>query len=64
MRKLGGELVAQVHDAVLYEVPEKKAEQAKKILEEVLPGDYKFRDVDGRWSFPVEAKIGGSWAEV
>lgn len=64
MRKLGGELVAQVHDAVLYEVPEKKAEQAKKILEEVLPGDYKFRDVDGRWSFPVEAKIGSSWAEV
>jgi DNA polymerase-1 len=64
MRNINAHLCAQVHDAFLYEVPVRYADVAKDILNNELPGKYKFRDIDGLWSFPVVAKIGTSWNEV
>lgn len=64
MAKIKGHLCAQVHDAFLYEVPARHAQTAYDILCNELPGRYKFRDIDGLWSFPVEAKIGMAWNEV
>lgn len=61
---LGAELVAQVHDCLVYEVPEKHAMAVKHLLETKMPGPYKFLGIDGEWRFPVEAKIGKNWSEV
>ncbi len=61
---LGGLLVAQVHDSLVYEVPEHNAEKLKALLEQRMPGEYRFIGRPGTWSFPVEAKIGKNWSEV
>jgi len=61
---LGGLLVAQVHDSLVYEVPEHNAEKLKALLEQRMPGEYRFIGRPGIWSFPVEAKIGKNWSEV
>ena len=61
---LGGLLVAQVHDSLVYEVPEHNAEKLKALLEQRMPGEYRFIGRPGIWSFPVEAKIGTNWSEV
>jgi DNA polymerase I-like protein with 3'-5' exonuclease and polymerase domains/uracil-DNA glycosylase len=60
----GGYIVAQIHDQIVVEVPEDKAELAKRILEEEMPGAYKFSGIAGTWSFPVEADIGDTLDQV
>ena len=59
--RLGIELLAQVHDAVLFQFPENKpevVEEAKRIL------TYEF-EVDGKtFAIPVEAQIGRNWAHA
>ena len=62
--RMGARLVAQVHDSLVYEVPEDKADTIKQLLIDRMPGNYTFRGIDGTWSFPVEAKIGKHWSEV
>lgn len=57
-------LLAQVHDALDFEAPEARAEDMKRILEEEMPGAYRFKDRPGVWTFPVEAAIGTYWSET
>ena len=53
-------LVNQLHDAVVFTVPEGKAEETQKIVTEVLT-----RRVEGLpVEFTAEADIGQSWSEV
>ena len=53
-------LVNQLHDAVVFAVPEGKAEDTKNIVTEVLT-----RRVEGLpVEFTAEAEIGQSWKEV
>ena len=53
-------LVNQLHDAVVFAVPEEKAEEAKDIVTEVLT-----RRVEGLpVEFTAEAEIGQTWKEV
>lgn len=63
-RALGGHLVAQVHDSLVYEVPVDNADELKALLEQRMPGEYIFQGRPGIWSFPVEAKIGDDWSKV
>jgi DNA polymerase I-like protein with 3'-5' exonuclease and polymerase domains len=62
--RLGARLVAQVHDSLVYEVPEHNADAMKALLVNRMPGAYKFRGIEGVWSFPVDAKVGKFWSEV
>ena len=56
--KLG--LVNQLHDAVVFAVPESQADDAAKVITEVLT-----RRVDGLpVTFTAEAEIGNNWREV
>ena len=53
-------LVNQLHDAVVFAVPEERAEEAKDIVTEVLT-----RRVEGLpVEFTAEAEIGQTWKEV
>lgn len=63
-RLYNAELVAQVHDCLVYEAPDVHADSVKRLLETRMPGPYKFLGIDGEWHFPVEAKIGSNWSEV
>jgi DNA polymerase I-like protein with 3'-5' exonuclease and polymerase domains len=64
MLALGARLLAQVHDSLVFEVPEARAEEAKALLTEIMPGPYMMQGHDRAWSFPVEAKIGRFWSDV
>ena len=56
--KLG--LVNQLHDAVVFSVPEAEADDAAKVITETLT-----RKVDGLpVTFSAEAEIGTNWREV
>ena len=63
-------LVNQSHDSLTYEAPQDKAEWVKKVIEEVMPGDYTIGyNVPGYpirmpVRFGVDVKIGKNWAEV
>lgn len=63
-RALGAYLVAQVHDSLVFEVPRERAEELGALLEEVMPGPYKFRDIEGEWRFPIEWKVGEVWSAI
>lgn len=64
-RALGAFLVAQVHDSLVWEVPEEAVEALVALLEEVMPGPYRMREgLSGEWSFPIEVKVGDQWLEV
>ena len=53
-------LVNQLHDAVLFAVPEDKAEETRDVVTEVMT-----RSVPGLpVTFSAEAEIGTSWREV
>ena len=53
-------LVNQLHDAVLFTVPEQRAEEVRDIVTEVMT-----REVDGLpVTFSAEAEIGNNWKEV
>ena len=75
MQNLGGEIVKlamndlhfkhhapmilQVHDGLLFEVPEKDAPEYAQWLKEYVPTITKFKGFE----FPVEYKIGRTWRE-
>jgi len=63
-RALGARLVAQVHDSLVYEVPEANAQAMQALLHQEMPGRYKFAGIEGEWSFPIDSKIGRHWGEV
>lgn len=58
MRRCPEYLVAQVHDELLYLVPEQKAQEYFHFLEENLP-DYRHEI-----PYPVEGAIGKTWGEL
>lgn len=63
-RALGARLVAQVHDSLIYEVPDHNARAMQELLHREMPGRYKFNGIEGEWSFPIDSKIGKHWGEV
>lgn len=65
LKKIGVDLVWQVHDDFGCEAPDDRADEALGILYRELPGKYVFQDgMPGVWSFPVEGAIGQYWDEV
>lgn len=59
-------LVNQCHDAILYEVPEEKAEAWANIMKEVMPGPFRLRTPSGEkdFIFPAEIVVGDNWSVV
>uniref|UniRef100_A0A6M3K0T2 Putative DNA polymerase n=1 Tax=viral metagenome TaxID=1070528 RepID=A0A6M3K0T2_9ZZZZ len=53
-------MVSQVHDEILFEVPEKEAKEYAKWLEEYVP---KLTEINGIY-FPVSVGVGKNWAEA
>ena len=58
-RKLRSRLVLQIHDELLLEVPEAEAEEAKRLVTQVMEGALKL-DVP----LVADARLGKNWAEV
>jgi len=58
-RKLHSRLILQIHDELLLEVPEAEAEEAKRLVRQVMEGALKL-DVP----LVADARLGRSWAEV
>jgi len=58
-RKLRSRLILQIHDELLLEVPEAEAEEAKRLVTQVMEGALKL-DVP----LVADARLGRSWAEV
>src|SRR5512132_1602827 len=63
-RRMPGVLVAQIHDELLAEVPEDKAEEAVVMLEEAMVEAFAATFPGAPTRDLVDAKIGGNWAEV
>jgi uracil-DNA glycosylase family 4 len=55
-------LIAQVHDAAMFDVPERRADEVVAIINEIAlrPVEVKGRSV----VFPIDVKVGGKWSEV
>ena len=65
LKRIGVDLVWQVHDDFGAEAPDHLADEALAILCRELPGKYTFKSgMKGEWSFPVEGAIGQFWDEV
>ena len=58
-RKLRSRLILQIHDELLLEVPEAEAEEAKRLVTQVMEGALKL-DVP----LVADARLGRNWAEV
>ena len=58
-RRLRSRLILQIHELLLLEVPEAEAEEAKRLVTQVMEGALKL-DV----SLVADARLGRSWAEV
>ncbi len=58
-RKLRSRLILQIHDELLLEVPEAEADEAKRLVKQVMEGALKL-DVP----LVADARLGRSWAEV
>ncbi len=55
-------IIMQCHDAVYMDVPEERAVEAKRLLEDCLTQEYVYNGV--RMTFPVEAKYNKSWGSL
>jgi len=58
-RKLESKMLLQIHDDLLFEVPEKELEEMKSLVGELMPAA-----VELRVPLRVEIKIGRNWAEM
>jgi len=58
-RGLGSRLILQIHDELLLEVPEAEAEEARRLVKQVMEGALKL-DVP----LVADARLGRNWAEV
>lgn len=61
LQELGCKLLLQVHDELLFEIPEENAEQAKTIIKQLM--EYE-PDYFLKVPLPVDAHIGDNWGEV
>jgi DNA polymerase I-like protein with 3'-5' exonuclease and polymerase domains len=59
-----GVLVAQIHDELLAEVPEYKAEEAVVVLKEAMVEAFTVTFPGAPTRDLVDAKMGRNWAEV
>lgn len=53
-------LLLQVHDELIFEIKEDKAEEYKKIIEDIMKNSVKFKNVE----LEVNSSIGDNWAEA
>jgi len=58
-RKLDSRMVLQIHDELLFEVPEAELEEMKSLVAELMPGA-----VELRVPLKVDIKAGRNWAEM
>lgn len=55
-------LVAQIHDAAMFDVPEHKADEVVSVIREIAESPFEIR---GRQvSFPIDIAVGARWSEV
>jgi len=55
-------LIAQIHDAAMFEVPERRADEVVAIIKEIAESPVRVRNRNV--VFPIDIKIGGRWSEV
>lgn len=55
-------LIAQIHDAAMFEVPESRADDVGAIIREIAEAPVRVCGKDV--VFPIDLKIGGRWSEV
>ena len=58
-RRMKSRLILQIHDELLLEVPEAEAEEARRLVKEIME-----RALALEVPLVVDARLGGSWAEV
>jgi len=58
-RNLKSKMILQVHDELVFEVPQEELEEIRALVEEIMPGAMKL-------SVPlkVEVKVGRNWGEL
>ena len=64
-QKLSSRMILQVHDELIFEVPEKELPRMKKLVKEVMEAP-SFMDKQIRFSVPIEVKVstGSNWLEA
>ena len=58
-RNLKSKMLLQIHDELLFEVPEKEVEEMKSLVTELMP-----RAVELRVPVKIDIKLGRNWAEM
>ncbi len=58
-RKLRSKMLLQIHDDLLFEVPEKELEEMRSLVDELMPDA-----VELRVPLKVDVKVGRNWAEM
>lgn len=57
--KLPAEMILQIHDELVFEAPEKDAEEAGRLIQELMEGVWALRV-----PLKVEVKVGRNWGEI
>jgi DNA polymerase-1 len=58
-RKLKSKMLLQIHDELLFEVPEGEVEEMKSLVSEIMP-----RAIELRVPVKIDIKLGKNWAEM
>ena len=58
-RKLNSEMLSQIHDELLFEVPETEVEEMKALVAEIMPHAFELRV-----PVKIDIKLGRNWAEM
>jgi DNA polymerase-1 len=58
-RNLKSKMLLQIHDELLFEVPEDEVEGIKALVSEIMP-----RAVELRIPVKIDTKLGRNWAEM
>ncbi len=58
-RKLKSKMLVQIHDELLFEVPEAEVAEMESLVTEVMPNAFKLRV-----PVKIDVKLGKNWAEM
>jgi DNA polymerase-1 len=58
-RNLKSKMLLQIHDELLFEVPEDEVEEMKSLVSEIMPHAFKLRV-----PVNIDIKLGRNWAEM
>jgi DNA polymerase-1 len=58
-KRLKSKMLLQIHDELLFEVPEEEAEKMKSLVGELMP-----RAVELRVPVKIDIKLGRNWGEM